>query len=99
VLFANHDVVSPTNLDIRLNPGREGDALLFRDGRMHEIVWRMPAKDQENRMLNFLDDKGKPAALKPGHTWVIVVSSLSEFVAGASGEWHIRYVAPDGEAR
>jgi hypothetical protein len=99
LLFARHDVVSPTNLDIRLNPGREGDAVLFRDGRMYEIIWRMPDKDQDHRMLQFLDADREPAALKPGHTWVIVMTNESELSETAPGMWHIRYVPPEGEAR
>ena len=32
VVFAKHEVISPTNLDILLDPGRTGKAMLFRDG-------------------------------------------------------------------
>ncbi len=101
VLYARHDVVSPTNLDIHLNPGREGDALLFRDGRMYEIEWRMPgAVDREDSyMLTFLDTNGDPALLKPGHTWVVVVSDYSNILEVGAGKWRITYVPPEGEAR
>jgi hypothetical protein len=47
VLFAHHDVVSPTNLDIHLEQDWVGDALLFRDGSVYKIRWSTVASDQE----------------------------------------------------
>ena len=39
VLFVQHEVVSPTNLDIHLEQDRIGDAMLFRDGQKFDIRW------------------------------------------------------------
>ena len=39
LLFAKHDVISPTNLDIRLDRGRTGKAMVFRNGQMYSIQW------------------------------------------------------------
>ena len=96
VLFAPHHVVSPTNLDIRLNPGKAGDALLFRDGMMYEIEWRMPPEDEASRMLQFLDTNGDPMPLKPGHTWVLVVTPESSVEEKSPGAWTVRFIPPEG---
>jgi hypothetical protein len=57
-------------------------ALLFRDGKMVEIFWS--SQDQEYyqktgkiRMMRFVDAQGNPVPLKPGQTWVQVVTSGS----------------------
>jgi hypothetical protein len=39
VLFAQHEVISPTNLEIRMEQDWLGDALLFRDGEKFDIRW------------------------------------------------------------
>jgi hypothetical protein len=96
VVFAKHDVVSPTNLDIRLNPGREGDALLFRDGRMYEIEWQMPAANEDAGPMRFIGEDGNSIALKPGHTWVLVVTPFSTIEEKLPGEWTVRFWPPDG---
>jgi len=94
VLFAEHEVISPTNLDIHLEAGRSGKALLFRDGQMYPIRWQM---DNENRHpLAFLDENGQPFALKPGHTWVIVVTPSTQVEEKSSGKWFLRFVPPAG---
>jgi hypothetical protein len=96
VMLARHDVVSPTNLDIRLNPGKAGDAFLFRDGLMYPIEWRMPEEDEPSRMLQFLDTFGAPMPLKPGHTWVIVITPESGLEDEGAGEWTVWFAPPEG---
>ena len=47
VLFAKHDVISPTNLDIHLEQDWVGDAFLFRDGKKYKIRWSTVATPEE----------------------------------------------------
>ncbi len=94
VLFAEHEVISPTNLDIHLEAGRSGKALLFRDGQMYPIRWRMD--DKNHRPLAFLDENDRPFPLKPGHTWVLVVTPQTQVDEKSSGNWFLRFVAPAG---
>ena len=104
IVMADTDVVEPTNLDIHLDPGNTNDAFLFRDGLMYKIKWSTLAGDYEKktgfeRPIRFINADGTPAALKPGHTWVIIVTPFSYFAEGQSGSYLIRYIPPQGEAR
>lgn len=104
VIMADTDVVSPTNLDIHLDQGNAGYAFLFRDGQMFKIKWNTLAGDYEKktgyqRPIKFVNFDGSPAALKPGHTWMIIVTPFSAFNAGQPGNYQVLYAAPQGEAR
>ena len=102
VLFAKHDVVSPTNLDIHLEQDWVGDALLFRDGKMYKIRWSTVATDEEvqsgrRKPIQFfnLDDKTL-FPLKPGHTWIIVVTPNTTVAEESTGQWLLQFSQPPG---
>ncbi len=104
VVMADTDVVSPTNLDIHLDEGNSGNAYLFRDGQMFPIQWstRSGAYEQQTgfrRPIQFLNSDGSPAALRPGHTWVIIVTPFSLVQAQSNGVYLVRYAPPEGEAQ
>jgi len=104
VVMADTDVVSPTNLDIHLDEGDSGKAYLFRDGRMFPIEWSTRAGTYEKqtgfrRPIQFLNNDDSPAALKPGHTWVIIITPFSLVEARAPGAYQVRYAPPEGEAQ
>ncbi len=104
VLMADTDVVSSTNLDIHLDQGNSGNAHLFRDGREFPIKWSTKSDEYEKhtgfrRPIQFLNNDGSPAALKPGHTWVIIVTPFSLVQEQQPGTYLVRYAAPEGEAR
>lgn len=104
VLMADTDVVSPTNIDIHLDQGDSGYAYLFRDGEMFPIRWSTKSGEYEKktgfrRPIQFVNQDGTPAALKPGHTWVIIVTPFSTFEDQGAGRYFVRYAAPEGEAR
>lgn len=102
VLFAKHDVISPTNLDIHLEQDWLGDAYLFRDGRMYNIRWSTVATDEEfqtgrRKPIRFLNlDEKTPFPLKPGHTWIIVVTLETTVTEQAAGQWLLQFVQPPG---
>lgn len=100
VLFANHEVVSPTNLDIHLDPGRRGPAILFRDGQAFRAQWQTqsPADEAASgvRPIQFTTPDGSPLALKPGHTWIIVVTPGTTVEPTSSGQWDLSFVMPEG---
>ncbi len=104
VVMADTDVVTPTNLDIHLDQGNDGYAYLFRDGELFPIKWSTKSGTYEKqtgfrRPIQFLNKDGSPAALKPGHTWVIIVTPFSLVQSQGSGMYLVRYAAPEGEAR
>ena len=102
VLFAHHEVISPTNLEIRMEQDWLGDALLFRDGKMYNIRWSTVATDAEiqsgrRRPIQFLyPDDTTPFPLKPGHTWISVVTPLTAVTEQSAGEWLLQFSQPPG---
>lgn len=102
VLYAKHDLVSPTNLDIHLEQDWVGDALLFRDGKMYKIRWSTVATEEEvqagrRKPIQFLnlDDK-TPFPLKPGHTWIIVVTPETTVAEESPAQWLLQFSQPPG---
>lgn len=103
VIMADHEVISPTNLNIHLEQGEQGRAWLFRDGQGYEIKWSTRSTDYERstglrRPIRFLNEDGSPAALRPGRTWIVIVTPFSEIAQQAPGVWRVRYYAPAGAA-
>jgi hypothetical protein len=101
VVFAEHEVVSPTNLNIHLDQGNLGSAMLFRDGMMYQIKWSTQAGEYEQktgfrRPMQFLNPDGSPAALKPGHTWVLIVTNFSPVKEEKPGAWKVTFYPPEG---
>ena len=92
VLFARHDVISPTNLDIHLEQGKSGDAILFRDGLMYEIQWKV----EKNAPIQFQESNGEPFPLKIGRTWVTVVTPDTTLIEQETGQWFMKFSQPPG---
>lgn len=85
VVFAMHEYLAPTLIDINLVNMPPMKALLFRDGEVHEIFWTTQFGDYEKetgllRPMRFVDADGNPVALKNGQSWVQVVSTSSFYV-------------------
>ncbi|HSJ87682.1 MAG TPA: SdrD B-like domain-containing protein [Anaerolineales bacterium] len=102
VLFAIHDVISPTNLKIHLEQDWVGNAVLFRDGKKYDIRWSTVATEEElqtgrRKPIRFFypDDK-TPFPLKPGHTWVIVVTPETAVTEQSAGNWLLQFHQPAG---
>jgi hypothetical protein len=101
ILFAETDVISPTNLDIHLEQGDGGYAFLFRDGMKYDIRWSTKSDEYEKnsgqrRPLKFINADGSPAALKPGATWIFVATPYSAISDEGTGKWRLRYYPPEG---
>jgi hypothetical protein len=84
ILFANHEVVTPTIIDINLLYMKKMPALLFRDGQMYEIFWTTKSESYEVetgklRPIRFIDANGDAFPLKPGQTWVQVVQPFTAY--------------------
>lgn len=99
VLFAEHTSVSPTILDIHLEQGLRGKAFLFRDGQKYDIQWSTVSDEYEKqtglrRPIRFQNPDGSPAALRPGHTWVIVVTPYSPLAEISPSVWKLIFSPP-----
>ena len=98
VLYARHEVVSPTNLDIHLDPEKSGKGVLFRNGQMFKLVWstKSAGNGHGKHPIRFLQADGKPMPLAPGHTWVIVVTPDSRLEQTTAGKWLLSFAQPEG---
>ena len=92
ILFAEHDVISPTNLDIHLEHGLLGKALLFRDGKMYTIQWNT----EDDTPIKFQIRDNNPFPLKPGKTWITVVTPTTTVTEQKPDEWWLRFSQPPG---
>lgn len=84
ILFAPHEVVTPTIIDINMMYMKKMPALLFRDGQMFKIYWTTISEQYERstgklRPIRFLDENGIAFPLKPGQTWVEVVQQFTPY--------------------
>jgi hypothetical protein len=101
VMFAKHTAVSPTIIDIDMSVGEGGYAYLLRDGQVSRIQWTTVGGDYEaetglRRPMRFIDDSGNPVALKPGSTWVHIMTPSSTVSEESAAAWLARFYAPAG---
>ena len=103
VLDAPHTAVKPTIIDIDLSLGNTGSATLFRDGQAIPIQWTTTngayeAQTGLRRPIRFTDAAGNPVGLKPGNTWINVMTPYSTLEQPAPGAWEARFYAPSGSS-
>lgn len=101
VLFAQHQAIQPYIIDIKLGAGEKGKAVVFRDGQRFDLFWTTVSGDYEQstglrRPIRFVDANGNPFALKPGQSWVHVVTVPSQIFDKGDGNWLVRFYAPAG---
>lgn len=101
VLFARHAAIEPYIIDIKLGAGEKGKAVVFRDGQRFDVFWTTVSGEYEQstglrRPIRFVDANGNPFALKPGQSWVHVVTVPSEIIDKGAATWLVRFYAPAG---
>jgi len=84
ILFANHEKISDTIIDLDLGFIDRAPALLFRDGQVYQIFWTTANDSYEKqtgqvRPIRFVDAQGQPFPLKPGQTWVEAVTPATYY--------------------
>jgi len=92
VIFATHDFIAPTLIDVLLTNMPLMPALLFRDGELHEIFWTTQFGEYEQetgllRPMRFVDAAGNPVALKPGQSWIEIVTTYSTYAESAISDY------------
>ena len=101
VLYADHEVLDPFIIDVNLQSGEKGKALIFRDGQKYEAVWTTMNEEYEKttglrRPLRFEYPDGTPFPLKPGQSWVHIFTHFSNVEDKGEGKWLFRFIAPAG---
>lgn len=101
VIFADHDVLDPYIIDVNLNSGEKGKAIIFRDGQRYDVVWTTMNGEYEKstglrRPMRFEYPDGTPFPLKPGQSWVHIFTHFSNIEDKGDGNWLLRFIAPAG---
>ena len=99
VLFVEHEVIYPRVADMHLEIGEFGKAYLFRDGQAYDIRWSTRATDYERttglrRPIAFQDLDGNPIPLRPGQTWILIVTPYSKITESSPAYWKVRIHSP-----
>jgi len=68
-----------------------GPAYVFRDGKVFEARWNIPAQDS---VLYLTDEDGEPFPFNPGKTWFEVVGQTSQITSTDEGEWRFQFQIP-----
>jgi hypothetical protein len=99
VLFAEHNIFRPNQLEIILSQGQKHPAYLFRDGQAFKIYWSTANREWEKttgmlRPLHFVDASDEPIPLRPGRTWIHLVTPFSSVTDQGNGQWLMQFVEP-----
>ena len=99
VIFAEHGIFRPNQLEIDLSQGQKKPAYLFRDGQVFKIYWSTANRDWEKttgllRPLHFVDAQDNLIPLRAGRTWIHLVSPFSSVTNQGEGLWLVRFVEP-----
>jgi hypothetical protein len=103
IIYADYQIFRHLQYDIDLAPGRGGYAFLFRDGQLFKIRWSTANREWEQttgyqRPLHFTDASGQLIPLKPGRTWISVMTLTSAVRDLGDGKWQAYFVVPDDPA-
>jgi hypothetical protein len=91
VLFATHDFVAPTLVNIDLLYQTRFPAYLFRDGKAYKAKWSTLAPFTP---FQFTDENGKVIPYKPGNTFFEIVSTVTGTTHPGDGTWKFYFPIP-----
>ena len=99
VIFAEHDRFRHNQLEINFKLGQKHPAYLFRDGQVFKIFWSTENGVWEKqtglvRPMHFADSQGNLVPLRPGRTWLHLVTPFSAVTEQAAGNWLVQFVQP-----
>lgn len=99
VMFVEHTVLNTAGTIIDLDLDfKLGKAILFRDGQAYNMHWSTIGGEYEQetgmlRPIKFVYADGTPFPLKPGNTWVHIVTTTTA-VQPSAEDYYIRFYAP-----
>lgn len=103
VIYATHDIFRHLQYDINIRPGQEGYAFAFRDGQVYKIRWSTANRAWEQqtgllRPLHFIWPDKTEFPLKPGRTFIHIMTEFSGVSETEPGLWRAFFVPPDDPA-
>ncbi len=99
VLLADYQVYRHLQYDVDLRYGLEGWAFLFRDGQVYKIRWSTGNRAWEQqtgllRPIHFTGNDRQPFPLKPGRTWISIMTLNSVVKEMELGQWRALFALP-----
>jgi hypothetical protein len=91
VLFAKHDFIAPSLIDIEMLYVKDNPALLFRDGKVYEAKWSSQSPVGPIRLTGA---NGEIIPYKPGNTWFEIVDRYTAVTQPEEGQYRVRFSAP-----
>jgi hypothetical protein len=92
LIFAEYTELAPSAHKINIWGNDKGQpAYLFRDGLLTQGTWK--AKNDSDPM-QFFDKDGKPYALRPGNTWIVIIGLSSSIKETQPGNWELFFFLP-----
>jgi hypothetical protein len=100
VMLVEHTSQNSANTIINLDMDfKSGEAFLFRNGQVYEILWSTVSGDYEQttgklRPVRFTDLDGNPIALAPGQVFVELINASDSVQETSAGIWMADFDAP-----
>lgn len=99
VVFAEHHRFRHNQLEIDFSLGQKNIAWLFRDGQAFKVYWSTENREWERttglvRPMHFVDRQGNLIPLRPGRTWIHIVTPFSSVTDRGAGTWLVQFVQP-----
>lgn len=99
IVLADYQVYRHLQYDVDLRYGLEGWAYLFRDGQVYKIRWSTANRAWEQqtgllRPIHFTGNDRQPFPLKPGRTWISIMTLNSAVKEMESGQWLALFALP-----
>jgi hypothetical protein len=100
ILLADYQIYRHLQYDVDLRYGLEGWAFLFRDGQVYKIRWSTGNRAWEQktgllRPVHFTGNDRQPFPLKPGRTWISIMTLNSSVKELESGQWRTFFALPN----
>ena len=99
VVFAQHNRYRHNQLEVDFRLGQKHPAYLFRDGQAFKILWSTENREWEKttglvRPMHFTDPQGNLVPLRPGRTWIHIVTPFSSVTDQGNANWLVQFVQP-----
>lgn len=103
VIYATHDIFRHLQYDINIRPGQAGYAYALRDGQLYKIRWSTANRAWEQqtgllRPIHFVWPDKSEFALKPGRTFIHIMTEFSAVSETEPGVWRAFFVPPNDPA-
>lgn len=103
ILYVEHFARTSTIIDLKMDPGMTGRAVVLRNGNIYQnVMWSTVNEAYERssglvRPIRLRYADGTPFPLSPGNTWFHVATTNSAvWNLDSAGTWRYRYYPPQG---